>query len=94
VIIQDRGLASEAEFDRPELSAGAGDVESHVHEIVQLLIGFASALWSVGPEFESRIEDFHGVVGGKSYGVHATSGVIQSGMANSRSYLPASTDIS
>jgi len=28
-------LASEPEFDRPELPAGAGDVESHVHGVVQ-----------------------------------------------------------
>jgi len=28
-------LASEAEFGRPELPAGAGDVESYVHGFVQ-----------------------------------------------------------
>jgi hypothetical protein len=46
-------LSSETEFDRPELSAVAGDIKSHVHGIVELQNSL-SALWSNGPEFEAR----------------------------------------
>jgi hypothetical protein len=46
-------LSSETEFDRPELSAVAGDIKSHVHGIVELQNSL-SAHWIIGPGFEAR----------------------------------------
>jgi hypothetical protein len=46
-------LSSETEFDRPELSAVAGDIKSHVHGIVELQNSL-SAHWIIGPGFKAK----------------------------------------